>query len=473
MNDIVLEGFVDDFAKMRGLSHLDQFELFEVFVASCVFRKYHQSDIIDIEDSVLSGGSGDGGLDAVGILVNGRLARTEEDINYFEETGQRLDVEFVFIQSKTSSSFDAAQIGNFIFGVEQFFAAVHGNTPRVSFNSEVQQLIGLTRFVYRQTIKMTDNPRCYLYYSTSGKWTHATEPAGRLADGVDRLLALNLFSEVRANPLDADMLKSIYRELERAVVKRVELSRSAVFPRINGVDQAYIGLLPGNEFISLVSTDDGDLNRELFYDNVRDFQGHNPVNSEINHTLSDDQLRHNFPLLNNGVTIVAREINRQGDLFTISDFQIVNGCQTTHILFQNRGHIKADTFIPVKIVATRDRQVVTEVIKATNRQTAVLPEALESLTPFHKELEDFYSVREASRRLAERIYYERRSKQYAIDNIDPRNVVSLTGQIKSFIAMFLNEPQSHPRYYGELLRSYEGRIFVQDHKPEPYYTVSV
>ena len=35
--------------------------------------------------------------------------------------------------------------------------------------------------------------------------------------------------------------------------------------------------------------------------------------------------------------------------------------------------------------------------------------------------------------------------------------------------MFLNEPHSHPRYYGELLRSYEGRLFANDHKPEPYY----
>ena len=215
------------------------------------------------------------------------------------------------------------------------------------------------------------------------------------------------------------------------------------------------------------------LNRELFYDNVRDFQGHNPVNTEIRHTLADEQLRPNFPLLNNGVTIVARELTRKGDIFTISDFQIVNGYQTTHILFQSKDHINADTFIPVKLVATRDRQVITEVIKATNRQTAVLPEALESLTPFHKELEDFYAIRESSRSAPDRIYYERRSKQYVMDNISQRNIVTLTGQIKSFIGMFLNEPHSHPHYYGELLRSYEGRLFLSDHKPESYYASGV
>ena len=473
MNDLVLEGFLKNFAEEKGLSHLKQDDLFEAFVASPIFRKYHQADIAGIEDNVLVGGGGDGGLDAVAIMVNGRPVLTEEDIKFFEEKLRRLDVEFVFVQAKSSSSFNAAEIGSFVFGIEQFFSAVVGSDQKIPFNSEVEQLVQLTRHVYGQTIKMQENPKCFFYYVTSGKWAEAPEPRARLTDGEERLRNLNIFSEVRAMPVDAELLKSIYRQLERGVEKIVEFSKAAVFPRIEGVDDAYIGLLAGDEFIKMVSTDDGELNRELFYDNVRDFQGHNPVNSEINHTLSDEELKRNFPLLNNGVTIVARELNRRGDYFTISDFQIVNGCQTTHILFQNKLKINADTFIPVKLLATRDRQVITEVIKATNRQTAVLPEALESLTPFHKELEDFYAIQEGSRDLADRMYYERRSKQYTMDNISPRNIVTLTGQIKSFIGMFLNEPHSHPRYYGELLRSYEGRIFVNDHKPAPYYASGV
>ncbi len=473
MIDLVLEGFIRNFSEAKGLSHLKQDELFEAFVASSIFRKYHQSDITDLEDGILVGGSGDGGLDAVAIMVNGRPARTEEDIQFFEEKLRRLDVEFVFIQAKSSPKFNSAEVGNFVFGIEQFFSAVLGSSPKVRFNSDIEQLIELTRHLYGQTIKMQANPECFIYYVTSGKWEEATEPKGRLTDGEERLRKLNIFSEVRAMPVDAELLKAVYRELERGVIKDVEFSKAAVFPRIHGVDDAYIGLLPGDEFIKMVSTDDGELNRELFYDNVRDFQGHNPVNSEINHTLADEQLRHNFPLLNNGVTIVARELSRKGDIFTISDFQIVNGCQTTHILFQNRLNINSDTFIPVKLLATRDRQVITDVIKATNRQTAVLPEALESLTPFHKELEDFDTIQESNRDFSDRIYYERRSKQYAMDNISPRNIVTLTGQIKSFIGMFLNEPHSHPHYYGELLRAYEGRLFGNDHKPEPYYASGI
>lgn len=473
MNDLVLEGFVKNFEEVRGLYHLDKSDLFEAFVASSIFRKYHQTDINDIEDSVLVGGSGDGGLDVVAIMVNGHPVRTPEDVDFFVDRLQRFDTEFVFVQAKTSTSFSASDIGNFVFGIEQFFSVVSGSEPRIEFNSEVEQLIDLTRRIYEQSIKMQENPKCFLYYITAGTWSGSPDPYGRLADGVDRLRQLKIFSDVRAMPVDAELLKAIYRELERGVVKEVELSRTAVFPRIDGVDDAYIGLLAGDEFMRLVTTDDGRLNTELFYDNVRDFQGNNAVNSEINHTLADEQNRHNFPLLNNGVTIVAREINRRGDIFTIKDFQIVNGCQTTHILFHNGARVDSGIFIPVKLVATHDRRVIVDVIKATNRQTAVLPEALESLTPFHKELEDFYIIKESREEAARRVYYERRSKQYAAEKIPSANIVSLTAQIKSFVAMFLDEPHTHIHYYGGLLETYEGKIFATDHRPEPYYASGV
>ena len=473
MNDLVLEGFIKNFAEQRGLSHLPSDELFEAFVASSLLRKHHQLEASDLVDSVLVGGGGDGGIDAIVILVNGRPVRTKEDVDFFVDKLRRLEVDFVFIQVKSSPKFQTKDIGQFTFGIEQFFSAVLNSSPLIEFRSEILEFIDLTCYIYKQSIKMQSNPRCHLYYVTSGKWAGSTDLVGRLSAGRQKLEEFNIFSDIAAIPVDAESLKSIYRHLERSVVRDVEFSRTAVFPRIDGVEDAYIGLMPGDEFIKLVSTDDGELNREIFFDNVRDFQGHNPVNTDIGQTLADDQFRHSFPLLNNGITITARSISRRGDMVTIRDFQIVNGCQTTHMLFQNKSKIGANIFVPVKLVATVNSQVVTEVIKATNRQTSVLPEALESLTPFHKELEDFYNVQEGAREFSDRIYYERRSKQFAMDNIDTRNIVTLTGQIKSFIGMFLNEPHSHPRYYGELLQSYADRLFMADHRPEPYYASGV
>ena len=286
MNDLVLEGFVKSFAETRGFSNISEEEVFEAFVTSSLLRKYHQTDITGMEDDVLVGGSRDGGIDAIAVLVNGRLVNTDEDIDFFFDSYGRLDVELVFIQAKTSPRFQSADIGNFAFGVEQYFNAVTNQSTSMTFTSDIMQKIDLTRNIYSQSIKMRENPKCYLYYATTGKWMRAPEPTGRLENAKERLSEYNLFAAVEAIPIDADTLKSTYRELERSVVKEVEFIRAAAFPRIDRVGEAYIGLLPGDEFIKLVCTDDGDLNRELFFDNVRDFQGHNPVNREIEHTLS-------------------------------------------------------------------------------------------------------------------------------------------------------------------------------------------
>jgi len=121
MKDVVLDGFMKSFSEETGLTGLDESSLFEAFAVSSILRKFHQTDTSDLED-FLTGGSGDGGIDAAAILVNGHAARTAEHVDFFAEKLRRLDVEFVFLQAKTSAAFSAADIGTFVHGVFQFFA---------------------------------------------------------------------------------------------------------------------------------------------------------------------------------------------------------------------------------------------------------------------------------------------------------------------------------------------------------------
>jgi len=53
-----------------------------------------------------------------------------------------------------------------------------------------------------------------------------------------------------------------------------------------------------------------------------------PVNTEIRETVIDAFRMIDFALLNNGVTIVARDVGKVGATFRLKDYQIVNGCQT-------------------------------------------------------------------------------------------------------------------------------------------------
>ena len=69
----------------------------------------------------------------------------------------------------------------------------------------------------------------------------------------------------------------------------------------------------------------------------------------------------------------------------------------------------------------------------------------------------------------EPLYYERRSKQYEHQEIRRERIISLAAQVDCFLAMFLNEPHSTHRYYGELLGAYRNRLFKESHSATPYY----
>ena len=460
MQDRILSTYVKDFVGTYSLGDLDEPTAFEHLASFCVVSKYNPENFEP--GDVVVGGSGDLGLDGVGILVNDHLVRTKTDVDYFKEALHRLDVQFIFVQAKTSSKFEGSEIGTFISGVRQFF-----QTEPPPANEYILSLHDLKEYIFDSSIDMDRSPICRLFYVTTGSWQDDATLSARIGQGIRDLEATNLFSSVEFVPLDSDGVKQYYREINQKVTRGIKFERHTILPSISGVKEAYIGILPCLEYLNLICDDNGNLNRRLFYDNVRDFQGHNAVNQEIEETVNDIERNDRFALLNNGITIVARDKNNVGATFRLSDFQIVNGCQTSHVLYLNRERLTENVFLPIKLIVTGDPEVINQIIQGTNRQTEVKVEAFESLAPFQKELEEFYLA--VGRNLQDPIYYERRSKQYEHLNIRRDRIITLATQVQCFVAMFLNEPQSTHRYYGELLKSYRNRLFSNSHFHMPYF----
>ena len=127
--------------------------------------------------------------------------------------------------------------------------------------------------------------------------------------------------------------------------------------------------------------------------------------------------------------------------------------------------------MPIKLIVTADEEITNQIIEATNSQTEVKTEAFWSLRPFNKKLEQFYDSFNNDEGCEHRLYYERRSKQYNAANtsVDNYKVISTATQVKCFLAMFLNEPHSTCRYYGEILTINNKKIFVDSHSFYPYY----
>lgn len=474
--DPVLNLMVERFAETSGFTG-PKSKRFEAFVAHSLFRHYHGLDLGDALESHIVDGGGDGGIDAVCVTVDGKPIHTPEGADEAAQSGGYLDTDFIFVQAKTSTKFDGSDIGTFGDGVVEFFRVARGESA-TSFNSAMQQHVAVARRLLDGDAleNMAGKPRAFFYFVTAGTWKDDPSLRGRLERARDQVASLNLFGEVHAKPVDADLLQRIRREVRGWVRRQIKGDHMVPMPSIDGVNEAYLGLLEGQEFIKLISTTDGEtLNRDLFYENVRDFQGDNDVNKEIAQTLTDESKRHTFPLLNNGITIVAGNVKHVGTTFTIENFQVVNGCQSTHVLFRNRDNVDEKTLIPVKLVVTRDKKLIVNVIKATNRQTQINIRWLHALGPFHQKLEDFYDAMESGREASDRLYYERREGQYRGDS-HVQNVVTFEQQTQSFAAMFLDVPHLAAEWNplnAILTRFEERRLFADEHHPSAYYAAGV
>jgi hypothetical protein len=144
-----------------------------------------------------------------------------------------------------------------------------------------------------------------------------------------------------------------------------------------------------------------------------------------------------------------------GNKCVLNGFQIVNGCQTSTVLYNQRKHFDEDhVLVPIKLVSTENEEIVNAIIRATN-----------SMTDFQKHLEAYYRTFKGTGAL----YYERRSKQWVSSPVEKTRVVTIPNQIKAIASMFLDVPHRVSGYYGTVRSRIADKIFRPEHKYIPYY----
>ncbi|MGA5201377.1 AIPR family protein [Streptomyces variegatus] len=459
--DRVTKAYLDAFRTEQSIEKLSESDAFELFADYCVISDSYD-DEFNVTD-VHTGGGDDLGIDGIGVIINGSLISSGEDMEGLLKVNGSLDVTFCFIQAKTSSGFSGDQIMTFLDGVDEFFA----ESASLPMNDSVTLARDLMQQIYDNSLRFRRaKPQCRLSYVTTGQWTSDQYLEAKIGKRVAQLKSTGLFSEVMFQPMGADEVHASYLRSKNSVTTEFSFPSKVLLPDIAGVTESYLGVISAPEFIKILSDSAGNIRKSLFNDNVRDFQEYNSVNADIQRTLTDEAAKGRFVVLNNGITIVARELSTTRDKVAITDYQIVNGCQTSHVLFDQQEHLTDQVQVPLKIVATQDEEVVNSIITATNRQTQVTNEDLYALGTFAKKLEGFLSSYNDDQRL----YYERRSKQYnAVSGIKKVRIITKSQQIRSFAAMFLDEPHRSISYYADLQTQVGSRIFNDGHKLDPYY----
>ena len=460
--DVVTQSLLKEFVasqKIDGLGQADQFEAFvNYIVVSDIFSE-------EFDFGMISTGKGEFGLDGIAVIVNDILVDDEEQVEDIVTHSPSLQVQFIFLQSKTSPSFDAGDISKFFQAALDFFR------PGCEFvqSDRVLELQRVKNKLYNSAAKFLRGlPRLNLYYATTGTWSDDRNLC-TIRDGfVAQLGSLHILDNISFHPLDAGRIQKLYFQTKNAFKASILFPQNLSLPAIPNVRESYIGLLPMSEYIKMITDEEGNVRRRLFFDNIRDFQGHTPVNDSIAETLRSDK-RIEFPLRNNGVTIVARKLQRVGYEFQIEDFQIVNGCQTSHVIALNGGLENAATLLPIKIIATEDEEVTRQVIIASNQQNKVDQESFWALDPIHKQIEIYFESKSGDQRL----FYERRPGQFnTMAGIEKVRIITKDALLKHYASIFLEQPNQVGRYYKDLTPLIGKEIFAAEHEVHSYFTAA-
>jgi cold shock CspA family protein len=429
----------------------------------------------ELLDIVSVGGADDNFIDGIGIKVNDRLVRSVEEVNEISDANKKLNVEFVFIQSKMRSGFEISELSNLGLGVRMFFS--EGSLPK---NGKILEFHEIKDHIYSDEkiiSKLQTNPSLNIYYVTTGM-----EPTNDHFTGMREQIKKDLssssecfFEDVDVKFVGGKTLIKYCRELENSF--DVQINIKDIFPlsvdASADVKKAYAFTCGADEFLKILQKEDGLLRRALFNDNVRDYLGsQGAINSEMERTIINNPEM--FLLCNNGITIVCTGFEQIRDkLVKIENPQIVNGCQTSSTIFGLRQHANISKLqLLVRVISTENHSVSNKIVRGTNRQNQVLEEAFEATLPFHQDtLEPFFGAFEHDVKL----YYERRARQYNNDPlIKKTHIVNLRILTQTFVGMFLDSPHESHRHEAKLLELYASeavtrKIFREDHSPLPYY----
>lgn len=462
--DRITQSMIDSFKSNQSLNIDDDSELFEYFVNYCVVNNVYGSNDFDLEE--ITTGKATQGIDGIAIIVNQKFVNTIEDIDTLIEYNKSISVKFVLIQAKTSSSFDNTEIGNLLTYSKLFFS----DDTSMFRTAEMQHFIELKEYIFSKGDKLKKNPELFLYYVTLGTWTDDENLRATISVGKESLRGTNLFSNISFEPCGSEKIQDLYRKTKEKLKATFKFEKRITMYSINDDEVGYSGVLPFKEFKKLIIDENG-ATKAVFEDNIRDYLGPNPdVNKNITETIKTGNVNA-FSMLNNGITVVTSSIIISGDIATIEDYQIVNGCQTSNVLIENMDSVEGidELIIPIRIIATKDENLKNDITRATNSQTAIKKDQLEALSTFQKKLEEYYKTY----RDEDALVYERRMGQYRDSNIPKNRIITIAMQIKTVAAMFLDEPSGVSGQYGTVAKRVGNKIFKTADKEIIYYVSSL
>ncbi len=189
------------------------------------------------------------------------------------------------------------------------------------------------------------------------------------------------------------------------------------------------------DYGKFISDENGKLRRYLFDSNIRDYQKHSPVNKDILETLRSPIEDTDFWWFNNGITILTKRGSiESGNIIELDDVQIINGLQTTSVVYEYLRDIKEkdDRLIGIKVITTNNVKIRDALIKSTNFQNPITPTSLRASDHIQYNIESYF--------LNHGWYYDRRKNYYKNMGKSSDKIISIAYLAQAIMSIVYREP---------------------------------
>ena len=467
----IIEGYLATFCEDNFISSkLEESSKFERFVNYCVLRSVVAEEF-DIEN--ITTDSVDAGIDGLCFLIDGEVATTFDEAEaLLKRPKNTMSVDIFFIQAKTCESYERGEILKFGDGVKDFIQD-HPLLPHGDILKEQKRIFDL---VLNNISKIkTGRPNAYLKYVCTSTNDIAAEIEATKESIINSIKTEGYFGEVHFDYVGLEGLIKMWEKSRNSISAIIPVKAYSPYPEMEGISEAYLAVVPLKKYVETVLMGpDGRMQPHIFEENVRAFLGkQNPVNKQIFESLQKPSSQAKFGILNNGITIISPDVRVQNDRISVSNYQIVNGCQTSTVLYENYALLKDKGTITVKIVEATDLDVISEVVRATNSQSKVEETQFLSYEAIVRRIEKYFESTEDIQNKETKLYFERRNGQFRNAGIAKRRIFTIQETFRAVGAMFLKNPEMAYRYPTKMIGQNYDKLVNSKNKEIIYYTAAL
>ena len=415
-------------------------DFFETYVPFH-YLKGHEVDSSDIETGVVDG-SGDGGIDSVYALADGKLIAEVDPAL----ARKNVDLELWIFSTKYTDGFKLNALDTIRATVADLLTLDNSQFDSKAhiYNDDVVAALDEFRSFYRSVVAKFPSLSIKVVYATKSAQPASAVVTSKLDTIKDQLSSLYSAAKIEVIAADA---KAVLDKVSQAAdhVRGLEISGNPISQQKG---PSYVALAKLAAYAAFISKADGTLEAQFFDDNVRDYEGDVAVNNEIAGTLTNAGTA-DFWWLNNGVSIICDQATLSGSTLQIVNPKIVNGLQTSRKIFEHFSKTAQsaadDRLVLVRVVSATDEDLRADIIAATNRQTPIQPGQLKTTSALHKSLETYLR--------GNGLFYERRKNYWKNQGKNRTDIVTVTEIAQAMVTVIGGRPHTARARPGGIMKS--------------------